>query len=284
MSDQFKSFAAAATATSVAEVFTIPVDTAKVRLQVQKNSSKYSGMFGTMKTVAKEEGFSALWKGITPGIHRQCLFGGLRIGMYDPIKQLFVGADHTGPVPLHLKIAASLTTGAGAIAIANPTDLVKIRMQMQGKQPSGVPLKYSSALGAYRTIVQEEGLRTLWIGVGPNMLRNSVMNAAELATYDQVKEQILSKGLLKDGVPCQLASSLSAGFVAVCIGSPVDVVKSRMMGSSAFSNPIDCFAQTFKHEGISAFYKGFIPNFGRVGSWNVVMFLTLEQVRAAMGI
>ena len=28
-----------------------------------------------------------------------------------------------------------------------------------------------------------------------------------------------------------------------------------------------------------AFYKGFIPNFGRLGSWNVIMFLTLEQVK-----
>jgi hypothetical protein len=28
-----------------------------------------------------------------------------------------------------------------------------------------------------------------------------------------------------------------------------------------------------------AFYNGFIPNFARLGSWNVVMFLTLEQVR-----
>lgn len=31
-------------------------------------------------------------------------------------------------------------------------------------------------------------------------------------------------------------------------------------------------------QGLMAFYKGFLPNFGRIGSWNVVMFLTLEQV------
>lgn len=31
-------------------------------------------------------------------------------------------------------------------------------------------------------------------------------------------------------------------------------------------------------QGVTAFYKGFIPNFGRLGSWNVIMFLTLEQV------
>lgn len=32
-------------------------------------------------------------------------------------------------------------------------------------------------------------------------------------------------------------------------------------------------------QGPFAFYKGFFPNFGRLGSWNAIMFLTLEQVR-----
>lgn len=32
-------------------------------------------------------------------------------------------------------------------------------------------------------------------------------------------------------------------------------------------------------QGPLAFYKGFIPNFSRIGIWNVIMFLTLEQVR-----
>lgn len=29
-----------------------------------------------------------------------------------------------------------------------------------------------------------------------------------------------------------------------------------------------------------AFYNGFMPNFARLGTWNVAMFLVLEQVRA----
>lgn len=41
----------------------------------------------------------------------------------------------------------------------------------------------------------------------------------------------------------------------------------------------DCFLKTAREEGPGAFYKGFIPNFARLGSWNVVMFLTLEQVK-----
>lgn len=29
---------------------------------------------------------------------------------------------------------------------------------------------------------------------------------------------------------------------------------------------------------VQAFYNGFMPNFARLGSWNVAMFLMLEQV------
>jgi solute carrier family 25 uncoupling protein 8/9 len=44
---------------------------------------------------------------------------------------------------------------------------------------------------------------------------------------------------------------------------------------------LDCFGQTYRKEGLTAFYKGFMPNFARLGSWNVVMFLSLEKVRKA---
>ena len=269
-----------------AETLSLPVDTAKVRLQLQGSTSggKYNGLMGTMRTIIREEGAAALWKGLTPGLHRQCLFGGLRIGMYEPVKNAYVGADHTGPVPLHLKIAAALTTGAIAISIASPTDLVKVRLQSEGKLPPGATRRYPSAMQAYGIIAKQEGVRALWTGIGPNVVRNSVMNAAELASYDQIKESLLATGLFVDDVRCHIMSGLGAGFVATCIGSPVDVVKSRVMGDSAgvYKGTIDCFVKTFTNEGIFAFYRGFIPNFTRLGSWNVIMFLTLEQIKAAI--
>ena len=46
----------------------------------------------------------------------------------------------------------------------------------------------------------------------------------------QIKQTLIGSGLFSDTVPCHIASGLGAGFFAVCIGSPVDVVKSRMMG------------------------------------------------------
>ncbi|THG17341.1 hypothetical protein TEA_018320 [Camellia sinensis var. sinensis] len=286
-------FASSAFAASFAELCTIPLDTAKVRLQLQKKSvagdaltlPKYKGMLGTVATIAREEGLASLWKGIVPGLHRQCLFGGLRIGLYEPVKTLYVGDNFVGDVPLSKKVLAALTTGALGITIANPTDLVKVRLQAEGKLPPGVPRRYSGALNAYSTIVRQEGVGALWTGIGPNIARNAIINAAELASYDQVKQTILKIPGFTDNVFTHLLSGLGAGFFAVCIGSPVDVVKSRMMGdSSAYKSTLDCFVKTLKNDGPFAFYKGFIPNFGRLGSWNVIMFLTLEQTRLSWAV
>ncbi|PIA60527.1 hypothetical protein AQUCO_00300192v1 [Aquilegia coerulea] len=278
-------FASSAFAACVAEICTIPLDTAKVRLQLQKKAAgdglplpKYKGMLGTVGTIAREEGLSALWKGIIPGLHRQCIYGGLRIGLYEPVKSFYVGSDFVGDVPLSKKILAALTTGALAIAVANPTDLVKVRLQAEGKLPAGAPRRYSGALNAYATIFRQEGLGALWTGIGPNIARNAIINAAELASYDQIKQTILKVPGFSDNVVTHLLAGLGAGFFAVCIGSPVDV-KSRMMGDSTYKSTLDCFIRTLKNDGPLAFYKGFIPNFGRLGSWNVIMFLTLEQAK-----
>lgn len=39
--------------------------------------------------------------------------------------------------------------------MANPTDLVKVRLQAEGKLPVGVPRRYSGAKDAYFTIVRQ---------------------------------------------------------------------------------------------------------------------------------
>jgi hypothetical protein len=50
-----------------------------------------------------------------------------------------------------------------------------------------VPRKYPSAFAAYSIIARQEGVRGLWTGVGPNIGRNAIINAAELASYDQAR-------------------------------------------------------------------------------------------------
>jgi hypothetical protein len=44
---------------------------------------------------------------------------------------------------------------------------------------------------------------------------------------------LLESGYFTDNVVTHLVAGLGAGFFAVCVGSPVDVVKSRVMGEWA---------------------------------------------------
>lgn len=72
------------------------------------------------------------------------------------------------------------------------------------------------------------------------MFRNSIVNAAELASYDQFKDFFKTNAGLKEGIPLHILSGLGAGFFAVCVGSPVDVIKSRMMGTYPLQISICC--------------------------------------------
>ena len=125
----------------ITEIVTIPLDTAKVRMQLQTATSfgsysRYNGLIGTTKTIILEEGPFALWNGLTPGLQRQIFFAGIRLGFYIPIRDAICRDNRPGSNPtIFQKVAAGMITGALGIAVANPTDVVKIRMQAQGQLP-----------------------------------------------------------------------------------------------------------------------------------------------------
>ncbi len=60
------------------------------------------------------------------------------------------------------RLMAGCTTGAMAVALAQPTDVVKVRFQAQIS--AGANKRYHGTMDAYRTIAKEEGFRGLWKG------------------------------------------------------------------------------------------------------------------------
>lgn len=209
----------------------------RLQIQGQKKAelgeaykAKYNGMFHALKTIFVEEGPVSLWKGITAGLQRQVIFAGLRIGLYPTVRDFICGKNSNNPT-LPQRIVAGLITGAFGIAVASPTDVVKIRLQAEGKKAPGEPRRYQGSIDAYKKIVAEEGVKGLYSGLFPNIIRNSVMNAAELASYDQIKSSLLTRfpKANPDSKALHFTCGLSAGFIAVVCASPVDVIKTRVM-------------------------------------------------------
>jgi len=275
----------AGTAACIADLFTFPLDTCKVRLQVQGEGGAVGvagrGVAGTLSHIVRTEGAKALYSGIVPGLQRQMAFSAIRIGAYENVKESYMEMTGvTGGLGLMgVRICAGVTTGTLAILAAQPTDVVKVRMQVAGGKN-----QYKGVLDAYVTIKRKEGVvGGLYRGTVPNIGRNCIINVGETVVYDAVKDGLLSSGYMKDGIPCHFASAVVAGVTATFVASPVDVVKTRFMNSprGVYSGVLDCARQTAKHEGLKAFYRGFKASCMRLVSWNIVLWLSYEQLKLA---
>lgn len=243
------------------------------------------GLLSTGAKIFQTEGVAALFSGISATVLRQTLYSTTRMGLYDIMKQKWTDPE-TRTMPLGRKIAAGLIAGGIGAAVGNPADVAMVRMQADGRLPPTQRRNYTSVIDAIRRMSKQEGVGSLWRGSSLTVNRAMLVTASQLASYDQIKESILKKGLMRDGLGTHVASSFAAGFVAAVVSNPVDVIKTRVMTMKVeagekppYAGALDCAVKTVKAEGPLALYKGFIPTISRQGPFTVVLFVTLEQVR-----
>lgn len=235
--------------------------------------------------IVQAEGVAALFSGVSATVLRQTLYSTTRMGLYDVLKQKW-SDPASGNMPLTRKIVAGLVAGGIGAAVGNPADVAMVRMQADGRLPPAQRRNYSGVVDAITRMSKQEGVTSLWRGSALTVNRAMIVTASQLASYDQIKEAILEKGIMKDGLGTHVTASFAAGFVAAVASNPVDVIKTRVMNMKVepgqappYSGAIDCALKTVKAEGPMALYKGFIPTISRQGPFTVVLFVTLEQVR-----
>lgn len=265
------------------------IDVVKVRLQVSTaaGASKTSA-WQVSRDILSNEGVRGFLKGLSPALLRASTYGSLRLGMYEPIKDNIVAIipskrTNSGDgqeAGLHHKILSGALSGSIAQAICCPTDVVKIRMQVD---TAGT--RYSGIMDAFVSIFRSEGIRGMYQGVTPAAQRAAVVAAVELSTYDSFKMMLIPH--LGDNIKTQLCAALMAGFLSTFFSSPLDVFKSRLMSQRCdkhgkgleYRGMMDCARQTMQKEGAAALWRGFWPNYARLGPHNLIMWLTVEQIR-----
>ncbi|XP_061454262.1 brain mitochondrial carrier protein 1 isoform X3 [Rhineura floridana] len=235
-------------------------------------------MFHALFRISREEGILALYSGIAPALLRQASYGTIKIGIYQSLKRLFV--DRLEDETLLINVICGVVSGVISSAIANPTDVLKIRMQAQGSLFQG------GMIGSFIDIYQQEGTRGLWRGVVPTAQRAAIVVGVELPVYDITKKHLILSGLVGDTILAHFISSFTCGLAGAIASNPVDVVRTRMMNQRAIVGSVDLYrgtldglVKTWKSEGFFALYKGFWPNWLRLGPWNIIFFITYEQLK-----
>ncbi|KAJ6723511.1 MITOCHONDRIAL SUBSTRATE CARRIER FAMILY PROTEIN UCPB [Salix koriyanagi] len=268
---------------AAATAITHPLDVLKVRLQMQLVGQRgpLTGMGQVAAQVLKKEGPKALYLGMMPALIRSVLYGGLRLGLYEPSKyacNLAFGSSN-----ILLKIASGAFSGAVATALTNPVEVLKVRLQMNANQRRG-------SMAEMHTIVSEEGIRALWKGVGPAMARAAALTASQLATYDETKQVLIRWTPLDEGFHLHLLSSTVAGTVSTLVTAPMDMIKTRLMLQREsktvgnYKNGFQCAYQVMLKEGPRALYKGGFAIFARLGPQTAITFILCEELRKLAGL
>jgi len=180
----------AAGATSL--LFVYSLDYARTRLANDAKSAKkggerqFNGLVDVYKKTLASDGISGLYRGFGPSVFGIIVYRGLYFGMYDSIKPVVLTGSLEGNFLASFLLGWCVTTGAGIASY--PLDTVRRRMMMT----SGEAVKYKSSVHAFTSIVQSEGVRSLFKGAGANILRG-VAGAGVLSLYDQVQLILFGK-------------------------------------------------------------------------------------------
>lgn len=250
----WKPFVFGGLASVTAECGTFPIDLTKTRLQVQGQVGdskyreiRYRGMLHAIGRICREEGISALYSGLAPAMLRQASYGTIKIGTYQSFKRLLV--DRPEDETLFTNVLCGVLSGVISSSIANPTDVLKIRMQAQGSVIQG------SMVGNFINIYQQEGTRGLWKGVSLTAQRAAIVVGVELPAYDLAKKHLILDCHMGDNIYTHFLSSFACGLAGALASNPIDVVRTRMMnqtcGAVTYQGTLDCLLQVGRHTRVS---------------------------------
>ncbi|XVE96945.1 hypothetical protein REPUB_Repub02eG0267900 [Reevesia pubescens] len=144
---------------------TYPLDLVRTRLAAQRNSIYYRGIWHAFRTICRDEGFLGLYKGLGATLLGVGPSIAISFSVYESLRsywQLQRPNDST----IMVSLACGSLSGIASSTATFPIDLVRRRMQLEGA--AGRARVYKTGLvGAFRHIIQSEGLRGLYRGILP---------------------------------------------------------------------------------------------------------------------
>lgn len=263
-----------------------PLDLVKTRMQISGSGGTeklYKNSFDCLTSVIRNEGVLALYKGIGAALLRQATYTTTRLGVYTFLNEQYKGSNNHNP-NLLVRMGMGMIAGGCGAFVGTPAEVVLIRMTSDGQLPIDQRRNYSNIINALMRISREEGVLTLWRGVGPTIGRAMVVNMAQLASYSEAKDWLSRSFALQEGIKLHFFASMISGFITTIASMPVDIAKTRIQnmkyvdGKPEYKGAIDVLLKVARHEGIFALWKGFTPYFCRLAPHTVITFIILEQL------
>ncbi|OAL52082.1 mitochondrial carrier protein-like protein [Pyrenochaeta sp. DS3sAY3a] len=180
--------------------FTYPLDIVRTRLSIQSASfaslkkeagQKLPGMWALLVSMYKTEGGApALYRGIIPTVAGVAPYVGLNFMVYEIARTQFTPEGQKDPSAFG-KLGAGAVSGAVAQTITYPFDVLRRRFQVNTM--SGMGYQYSGVFDAIRSIIRTEGLRGLYKGIVPNLLKVAPSMASSWLSFEMTRDMLMGQ-------------------------------------------------------------------------------------------
>lgn len=167
-------------------------------------------------------------------------------------------------------VGGMFSAGTSHLA-TTPFDVLKVNMQVN-------PVKYHGISSGLSTLWKEQGPSALWRGWSGKFFGYGVQGGCKFGLYEYFKK--LYSNVLVDHNKSVIffASSASAQVFADVALCPFEAVKVRVQTQPNFAKGLlDGFPKLYASEGLSGFYRGLIPLWGRNIPFSMIMFSTFEH-------
>jgi len=199
---------------------------------------------------------------------------------------------------LHL-FAGGCSGTVGAI-VTCPLEVLKTRLQSSGLAVRpvfqvqlstlsgtgvirpGAPTVTPGLLQVLRSILEKEGPRSLFRGLGPNLVGVAPSRAIYFAAYSKSKEAFNGVFVPNSGA-VHMSSAGFAAFVTNSLMNPIWMVKTRMQlerkaRGEKKMNALQCARYVYRSEGMRGFYRGLTASYAGI-SETMICFLIYETLK-----
>ncbi|GAM21369.1 hypothetical protein SAMD00019534_045440 [Acytostelium subglobosum LB1] len=180
---------AAMSAGATTSTLTNPIWVIKTRLITQEMSGRqkqYSGIIQCFQSILKQEGVAGLYKGLGPSL-LGLIHVGVQLPLYERFKIIIEKRKKTPLTTMDIVIASSTSKMIASI-VAYPHEV--LRSRLQDSSPNSPHNYKGGLLQNFKQIVQQEGVRGLYKGMGVNLIRVTPACAITFATYEYIKKQL----------------------------------------------------------------------------------------------
>ncbi|ERT01010.1 hypothetical protein HMPREF1624_02246 [Sporothrix schenckii ATCC 58251] len=182
-----------------------PMEVIKIRLQAQHHSMadpldipKYRNAAQALYTVVKEEGFGALYRGVSLTALRQGSNQAVNFTAYTYFKEALrkwqPDLDASVPLPGYQTTLIGLVSGAMGPLSNAPIDTIKTRLQKTPAQPGVSAWKRVSLIAA--DMFKQEGFHAFYKGITPRIMRVAPGQAVTFTVYEYLRSKLEKSGPL----------------------------------------------------------------------------------------